>query len=171
MLLRRNTNRPPARNSRAASDSQSRGSAHIDAPYSEIARSKLSDGSGTFLCRCLDQLKRDAELALAPPSSLELGGSGVHADDLGSASCQPGGEVGGSAAQLHHVQACDVWRQDADLSFAYVEHASGDLVLEPCGERGSVGVLGVPARPQFSIGGDMFLVRHSGSRCPLNLRF
>ena len=45
--LTRKTRWPPGLRSRAASGIQRYGSAQIDAPYSEIARSKLSSGSGT----------------------------------------------------------------------------------------------------------------------------
>ena len=43
----RKTSSPPGRSSRAASGTHRYGSAQIDAPYSETARSKLASGSGT----------------------------------------------------------------------------------------------------------------------------
>jgi hypothetical protein len=43
----RKTNRPPGRRSRAASGTQRCGSAHTQAPYSEMAKSKLASGKGT----------------------------------------------------------------------------------------------------------------------------
>ena len=104
--LVRKMSRPPGRSTRAASGTQSRGSAHRHAPYSEIARSKLASAKRQPLGVHLVQRKRQVVAAACSRRAVASCSRGdVDADGTGAAPGKPGRHVGGAAAELDRV-AC-----------------------------------------------------------------
>ncbi len=99
---------------------------------------------------CLDERERDSEMGLTPAGRGELGGREVHTDRPRSAPGQPGGEVGGAASELDHVQARDI-PEDAELMVRDVKDAPGDLVSGPGAVGVLVGVLGVRPGPELPV--------------------
>ena len=114
MPLTRNTSSPPGRSSRAASGIQRYGSAQIDAPYSEIARSNDASAQRDVLGARLEQRELEPEPLLHRPRGLELRGRHVHADRPGAQPREPCRHVRGPAAELDRVLAGDL-RERAEL--------------------------------------------------------
>ena len=130
MLLRRNQSRPPGRRSRCASGIQRCGSHQMLAPYSETARSKLSDGQRHVLGARLDEREVEPDLGLAAARRRELRRRDVDADRAGAAPGEPGGDVRGAAAELDDVEPVDV-AERAERASGTSEDAPGDLGLGP----------------------------------------
>src|SRR2546423_3566357 len=120
MLVVWKTSFPPGRSSLAASGTQRAGSHHKLAPHSEMARSKLPEGSGISPASASTSREGDAKPVLAAPRGLELGGGHVHPDWPGAAPGQPGGEVRRPAAELDDIQAADV-AEHAELLLGHIE--------------------------------------------------
>ena len=78
------------------------------APYSETARSKLSDGSGTSSALASTSGKTMPDLLLAAARGRELRRRHVDADGPGAALREPGRDVCRAAAELDDVEAVDV---------------------------------------------------------------
>ena len=102
------TSRPPGRRSRYASGIQRWGSHQMLAPYSETARSKLSDGKRDVLGARLDEWELEPELGLAASRGRELGRRDVDADGARAAPGEPRRDVRRAAAELDDVEPVDV---------------------------------------------------------------
>ena len=100
----RKTRRPPGRRSRAASGIQRYGSAQMDAPYSETARSKLASGSGTSSALASTS-GNSSPVSPAAPRGLELRRGDVDADRPRTTTGEPRRDVRRAAAELDHVHA------------------------------------------------------------------
>ncbi len=79
----------------------------------------------------LEELEAKAELLVHLTRRVELRGGDVHAHDpAGAEPLEPGPEVGGSTAQLDHVQPAHLG-QHLDLRLGRVPLPPGDLFLRP----------------------------------------
>ena len=143
----RKSSRPRGRSRRAASRDPGVGVA-------PQRRAVLGDGEVEarvrqrhVLGRGVVQREREAVLRLHRAGGLELLRGEVDADRARPAAGEPGGDVGGAAAQLDHVQAVDR-RQRADLGLRHVPGAPADLARRPVAPRGLdvVDRIGVPGR-------------------------
>ena len=107
-VLVRNHSHPPGRRRRAASGIHASGSHHRLAPYSEIAMSKESSGSGTASALPSMSGKSQAVLGLQRARGRELLRRHVDADRSRAAARQPRRDVGRAAAELDHVAPVDL---------------------------------------------------------------
>jgi hypothetical protein len=78
------------------------------APYSEIARSKLSGGSGTFSALASRSGKSIPKSRWHRRAVASCAGSHVDTDRAGTASREPGRNVGRAATELDDIEAVDV---------------------------------------------------------------
>ena len=108
-----------------------------------------------------DQREHQTEAILAAARGGQLRRSEVEPDEAGAASGQLGGQVGGAAAQLDHVQAADVTK-DAQVALGDAEQSPGELLSGPGPVGVLVGELLVHHRPQGAVAGDVGSgVRHA----------
>ncbi len=120
------------------------------APYSDTARSKLSDGERHVLGARLDERELDPVLRLTAPGRRELGRRDVDAHRPRTAPGEPGRDVGGAAPELDHVEAVDL-AECSERRLRHAEDAPGDLRLGPRPIRLAVGVVGVRLGPAFAV--------------------
>ena len=106
------------------------------APYSETARSKLSDGSGTSSALASTSGNSIPNSRLAAAGGRELRRRHVDADGPRAALREPGGDVRGAAAQLDDVEPVDV-AERVEGRLRDPEDAPGDLLRGP-GRRSPV---------------------------------
>jgi hypothetical protein len=102
----------------------------------------------------LDQGERQPEPLLAAGRGRQLGRIEVDPDRAGTLPCELGRQVGGTAAQLGHVQAPD-GAEDAEDAFGDLEQAPGELGGGPGAIGVLVGELGVHHRPEGAIPGEV----------------